>query len=163
MPETEYSFVTNYLAIYGAAVGSLALLLNFLRYRHAVIDRKAKVVVELVEKMSANGFEERIKERANSAPYFAPQATITHEIKVRNLGNVSVHIQDAWVETVEGIREDAFHRRKDSGFQRASRIGNLEIVPRSSQSFSLFSDTDVYLKPKKAYVLDETGKKWRSR
>ena len=49
LPMTVYYFISqNLLAMYAAAVGSIALALNFIRYRHAVSSAKPRLKLEVV-------------------------------------------------------------------------------------------------------------------
>ena len=93
------------------------------------------------------------------------ESSITHKVKVRNIGGVTAHIQDVWVETQNGKQNARmpYDNNQHNIYGAVSDIGNVEIPPRSSRSFSVFSYKESgYLKIKRAYAVDETGKKWRS-
>lgn len=165
---TVYDFISqNLLAAYGAAVGTLALTLNFMRYRHAVSSMKARLKLEVIVRASEDAFEAEMNPKEEKEPWNGGnrQSLITHEVKVRNPGGVSVHIQEVWVHTQNG-RVDA--KMPYAGNQRniygsVSERGNVEIAPRSSHSFSVFSNKEGgYLKIRSAHAIDETGKHWRS-
>lgn len=145
-------FAKNLLATYGAAVGTLALGLNFMRYRHAVSSSKIRLKLEVLPFISEDEFSQEIDSKLGELLFLnhPEDGRITHRIKVRNIGSVSAHIEDVWLDTQYGIK-------------RPERLGSIEISPRSSCSFEILSlKNEGYIHPKRAFVLDETGKKWRS-
>ena len=162
-----YDFVSqNLLATYGAAVGTIALALNFMRYRHAVTGSRIQLQIEVIVEKTEEAFQAHLNPPAEELRLSsAPTSCITHKVKVRNVGGVTAHIQDVWVDTQDG-RKDA--TMPYGGSQRkiygaVSERGNVEIAPRSSQSFSVFSTKEGgYLAIKRAHAIDETGTKWRT-
>ncbi|WP_299682805.1 hypothetical protein [uncultured Roseobacter sp.] len=156
----------NLLATYGAAVGTIALGLNFVRYRHAVAGSKIRLKLEILPTVTEDEFIEKLKLPEEEQVFrSAPTSLVTHKVKVRNIGAVTAHLEDVWVVTKQG-RENATTRRPSSTsliYEAVSTTGNIEIPPRSSRSFSVFSkEEDGYLTPVRAFAIDETGKKWRS-
>ncbi|MBU1278385.1 MAG: hypothetical protein KJ875_06785 [Alphaproteobacteria bacterium] len=168
MFETGFEFVKgNIVASYGAVVGTLALILNFMRYRHAVSGTKVRLNVEILVEKSREAFVERIEKMKEEAPEYMQRSRnseITHKIRVRNVGNVAVNIQDVWLET-KGDRVDGTVAGHNSLiYQAVSQGSEIELPARTSKSFSCFSKVpDGYLVPVRACVVDATGKKWRSR
>lgn len=166
--EPVFEFVKgNIVASYGAAVGTLALVLNYMRYRHAVSGMKVRLKVEIVIEKNREAFAERIEKMKQEAPEFMQKShtsEITHKIRVRNVGNVAVNIQDVWLETKGDRIAGTVAGRNSSIYQAVSEIGEIELPARASKSFSCFSKVpDGYLVPIRACVVDATGKKWRSR
>lgn len=166
--ETVLEFVKgNIVASYGAAVGTIALVLNYMRYRHAVSGTKVRLKVEIVIEMSREAFVERIEKMKQEAPEYLQKShtsEITHKVKVRNMGNVAVNIQDVWLETKDGRVNGTLAGHKSTIYQAVSQGREIELPARTSRSFSCFSKVpDGYIVPVGACVVDATGKKWRSR
>ena len=156
----------NVVASYGAAVGTIALVLNFLRYRHAVSGTKVRLKVEIVIEQSHEAFTERIEKLKLEAPEYIQKShtsEITHKVKVRNMGNVAVNIQDVWLETKDGRVDGTLAGHNSTIYQAVSQGREIELAARTSRSFSCFSKVpDGYLVPVRACVVDATGKKWHS-
>ncbi|WP_208354369.1 hypothetical protein [Pseudaestuariivita rosea] len=166
--ETIFEFVKgNIVASYGAAVGTIALVLNYMRYRHAVSGTKVRLKVEIVIEKSREAFAERIEKMKHDAPEYMQKShtsEITHKVKVRNVGNVAVNLQDVWLETKDGRVDGTIAGHNSTIYQAVSQGGEIELPARTSKSFSCFSKVpDGYLVPVRACVVDATGKKWRSR
>ncbi|MEN8935037.1 MAG: hypothetical protein ABF245_08920, partial [Planktotalea arctica] len=163
-----YDFVSqNLLATYGAAVGTIALALNFMRYRHAVSNTKARLKLEVIVEKAENEFEAEINPQEEKEPWNGGnrQSLKTHKVKVRNLGGVKAHLQDVWVETQDGRKNATmpYGGSQQNIYGAVSERGNVEIAPRSSHSFSVFSTKEGgYLEIKSAHATDETGKNWRT-
>ncbi|WP_173486913.1 MULTISPECIES: hypothetical protein [unclassified Aliiroseovarius] len=157
----------NVVASYGAAVGTIALVLNYMRYRHAVSGTKVRLKVEMVIEMSREAFAERIERMKQEVPEYLQKphtSEITHKVKVRNMGNVAVNIQDVWLETKDGPVKGTLSGHNSTIYQAVSQGSEIELPARTSRSFSCFSKVpDGYLVPVRACVVDATGKKWRSR
>ncbi len=161
------SFVNdNLLATYGALVGSLALVLNFMRYRHAVSGTKVRLRVEIRVKKTIQEFNKSIESSKAELPEFmhsSSEIEITHEVVVRNLGNVAVNLQEVWVETSIGRINGTTSEKNSSIFNEIPKSSGVELPPRTMKSFALFSRLrDGYLVPRRAYVVDAMGTKWRS-
>ena len=124
--------------------GNLALHLNFLRYRHTVSSTAVRLKVEIIEEMTKDDFSNRINAHDEAEPWKASSSEITHLKKIRNVGSVPVHIQDAWATTRDGQRKDATRRSAHDFMihQRLKETGNFEIKPRSSLTLSVFSIKD---------------------
>jgi hypothetical protein len=166
--ETVFEFVKgNIVASYGAAVGTIALMLNYMRYRHAVSATKVRLKVEIVIEKSREAFVERIEKVKQETPEYTQKShtsEITHKVKVRNVGNVAVNIQDVWLETKDGRVDGTLAGHNSTIYQAVSQGSEIELLARTSRSFSCFSKvSDGYLVPVRACVVDATGKKWRSR
>lgn len=157
----------NIVASYGAAVGTLALLLNFLRYRHAISGTKVKLKVEIVIEKKYQDFLEEFQRIRNEQPEYMQKSynsTITHKIRVRNVGNVAVNIQDVWLETKKGRINGTSAERNSGMYHAVSQQGEVDLPARTSKSFSCFSKfPDGYLEPIRAGALDAMGKQWWSR
>lgn len=153
----------NLLATYGAAVGTCALVLNFMRYRNAVTNTKARLKLEIVAKKTENAFKLEMSPPEEKAPWEGGSSLITHEVKIRNLSGVPVHIQEVWVQTQNGRVDAMIAESQRNIYEPVSAQGNVRIAPRSSIRFPVFSNKEKgYLKVKRAYAIDETGKDWRS-
>ncbi|MGZ3218569.1 hypothetical protein [Paracoccus sp. T5] len=160
------SFVqNNLLAAYGAAVGTVALILNFMRYKHTLSNSKINLRLEIIEKMTEDDFIKFLDDNKDNGYSSAVTWAITHTLKIRNIGNVTAHIENAWFATDKQPEIKAVKRSntRDLIYVPISDLGgNLEVKPRSSVSLSIFShEADGFIKPKAAYATDETGKKWK--
>lgn len=157
----------NALAAYGALVGTIALILNFMRYRHALSSLKIRLKVEIIEKMSQPDFIKFLAEHKDNGYRGSIESAITHSVKIRNLSNVTAHIENVWIKTKDGNEIKALKRANEREllYMAVSDLGgNLEIKPRSSVSLSLLSyENSGFLKPEIAFATDETGKRWRSK
>ncbi|TLP67066.1 hypothetical protein FEE96_06875 [Parasedimentitalea maritima] len=162
-----YDFISqNLLATYGAAVGTIALALNFMRYRHAITGSKIRLQIEVLTEKTEEAFQAHLNPPAEELSFSsAPTSCITHKVKVRNVGGVTAHLQDVWVETQNGRKNATmpYGGSQQNIYGAVSERGNVEIAPRSSHSFSVFSTKEGgYLEIKSAHATDETGKSWRT-
>ena len=136
-----------------------------MRYRHTLSNSKIKLRLEIIEKMTEDEFKKFLEDHKDDGYRGSITSTITHSLKIRNVGNVTAHIENAWLATDKASEIKAVKRRSgtDLIYVPISDLGgNLEVKPRSSVSLSIFSnETDGFIKPKAAYALDETGKKWK--
>lgn len=165
---TVYDFISqNPLAAYGAAVGTIALALNFMRYRHAVSNAKPRLKLEVVTEKTESAFQAEMTPAEDKEPWRggSRKSLITHKVKIRNIGGVAVHLQDVWVDGQNGkvAASMPYGGQQANIYCAVSERGNVEIAPRSSRSFSVFSKIEGgYLKITAAHAVDETGKHWRS-
>lgn len=162
------SFIqSNSISLYGAIVGTIALALNFMRYRHALNSSKIDLKVEIIEKMGKDAFLSFLDKQEDDGYRGSINSAITHTVKIRNISNVTAHIEDVWVENKDGKEFKGTKRASNNQliYMPVSELGgNLEIKPRSSISLSVFSEgSSGFINPKIAFASDETGRKWKSK
>lgn len=148
---------TDYLAIYGALVGTIALILNFLRYKHALKqnDVKLKISYKKVEIL-----EEDIKDLGKP---FDPvtqeggQCAKICEVTVQNIGNVNAYIKD-----ISMINED--EQKANIILLDISEVRRKPIEPKASRTFDMFiKNKEDICEIKYVIVIDQTGKVWKQK
>lgn len=155
----------DWLATYAAIVGTLALLLNFLRFKHQSTKDKVKLNFSVNDHKDK---EETIESMAIPAESLAPgtemQIGSVYEVTIRNTGSVNAFIQDAGVIDEKGIKHSALTHYLLAGGYVLGKIADVDegpLVPKSSRSY------DVHLRrgenvfqARRVFVVDGTGKEW---
>jgi len=142
--------VTDFLAGYGAVVGTAALLLNYARYSHAVESKEVKLKIEcLKHRRYKEHIEELSKERKDDI-YNEHITKVLYEVVIQNIGSVSAYIKEVYIMTSEGEKRQA-----------AEVISNKEIKSKASDVFRFYmSRGSNPFEAKQAYIVDATGRKW---
>lgn len=148
---------TDYLAIYGALVGTIALILNFLRYKHALKqnDVKLKISYKKVEIL-----EEDIKDLGKP---FDPvtqeggQYAKICEVTVQNIGNVNAYIND-----ISLINKD--EQKVNIILLDIPEVRRKPMEPKASRTFDMYiTNKEDICEIKYVIVIDQTSKEWKKK
>jgi len=150
----------NWLALLGVVTGSVALLINYLSYRHA----KNKENISLAVSCAAHPRQaENIREFAETADaeeWSRKSMVEIYTVTVRNRGNIAAPLSKVGVVTSSGEEHTALVRK--GHYMEEATGSNIDYLqPKSERIF------DIYLKRgeefyslSKAFVIDQTGKRW---
>lgn len=159
----------NLLALYGALVGTIALLLNFGRYWilykkssrklkvSSAIDSRAQIALNSLAKPSS-GFTGRRE------PLCGPIYTID----VINVSHVQMHIQDVGlvVKSNDGRRKlkAVASAGRGSSFSSVDEIGGDNIPAGAMKSYSIWLSSEPEIPiVLGCYVIDQLGKEYRGK
>lgn len=152
----------NWLALYGAIVGTVALLINLLRFFHTLKKDKVKLKVSVLPHENQKQNIERIAQNADKPIYDKTNLAEAYVIKVRNTGNVNAFIEDVNLICKAGVERKALVSQNMSHRSILRDIKEVDIAPKSSLNFNIYlRDGEKLFIPSKAIVTDSTGKKWR--
>jgi len=152
----------NWLALYGAIVGTIALFINLFRFFHTLKkdDVKLKVSVSPHENQKQN--IERIAQNIDKPDYERTNLAEVYVIKVRNVGNVNAFVEDVNLICKAGVERKALVSKKMGNSCILGEIKEIDIPPKSSSNFNIYlRDGEEPFVPSKAIVTDSTGKEWR--
>lgn len=157
----------NLLAVYGAIVGTLALVLNLSGLLHDVRKGAVRLRVQcrphqdLKSSLTAHAAT-KTDDAADRRTFFE-----AYVVTVFNDGAVPAHLADAGVVCADHHVEQALVSQPLGShlILRSVADARLEpIAPKSSETFTVYlrAGNDVFT-PKRALVIDQTGKKWYGR
>jgi hypothetical protein len=158
----------NGLALYGAVTGSTAIAISYFSYRHNVGRDKIRLAVSHRNHPQQAENIARLNDSGDSdKPWNQPSIVEIYEVVVRNLGSVPAPLDDVGIVDSQGTKHGALVSR------RVSHMGLLEpiaksdtciLAPRTSAKFSVYLRRDEQLfQAAAAYVVDQTGREWRTR
>lgn len=157
----------NWLALFGAATGSLALLLNFLGYRHNLQKDKIKLSVEYKSHPRQDENISRMESTAEKQPWEQIGLVPVFVVTIRNLGNVPAPIEGVGLIIDGGRKRPSLvsSKRGVPNIIEAVSSRNVDALPPlSSRDFEIFLNRGEPLyRVSCAYVVDQTGKTWHSK
>ena len=156
----------NWLALYGAVVGTTALLVNFARYRHSTKSSKVSLSISVAKHRAHDENIQRLTETESEPEYGRPSIVSLYTITITNTGSIDAFIQNAGVITDTNVRKEAlgYRNRNESILSPLPDLDDKLVRPKSSKNY------DIHLKRgeelytvKRAFVEDQTGNKWLSK
>lgn len=157
----------NWLAAYGALIGTLAFGLNFARYRNSLKNSNVSLQVTFEKRKDFDRNVQRLSEAPDGFGGGAPQIVEVFDVKVRNLGNIDAFIQSAGVICDDGTQRPALGHYPNSQHRMLHPIADLPeqaIKPKSSQVYTVWLKRDEpAFTPVRGYAEDKTGKLWHSK
>lgn len=158
---------TNWLAAYGALIGTLAFGLNFARYRNAIKRSNVSLRITFDKRADFDENIQRFSEESDGCGGGAPRIVKVFDVKVANLGNIDAFIQSAGVICDDGTQKNALGYQPNSQHRMLYPIAELPeqaIKPKSSQVYTVWLERDEpAFTPVRGYAEDKTGKLWRSK
>lgn len=159
----------NSLALYGAVVGTVALLINFVRLRHQQQSNQTRLSVS-VER--SKGYDENIKrlqEPLEDDVYNdGPHLLSVYIVTIRNLGNVEAHIESCGIVTSADERKEALipygGGEMSNLLRKVSEAQNVSIPAKSAQRFKVYlrRNEDPF-EVRRAFAVEKTGRAWKSK
>lgn len=154
----------NWLALYGSLVGTVALFVNFSNFIHAVKKDKVKLTLSLAPHPEREKNMERLISTEKNEPWDdRPNLVESHQITIRNIGNVDAHIEDAGIICQDGKTRKVLinYPGNSCTLGHLTEVGSVTISAKSSKKMSVYlnRDEDAFA-AKKAFVTDSTGKRW---
>lgn len=155
----------NLLAAYGAVVGTIALLLNVVRFFY---DRgKDSVQLRVSSRPSADLRSNAERLAAFPSDLDAPKLLPGFSVTVYNDGLVAAHIAEVGVIDANGKDVTALVHRPRAHDMMLWPVGEAGLDPISAKSSQPFT---VYLRAgqgvptvKECFAVDKTGKRWKGR
>ena len=156
----------NWMAIYGAIVGTVALGLSFAKFRHSIKASQVSLEVFCEKSPDYNKNLTLFEETEESQPWDRPVLVELYSINVRNTGSVSAHIQSAGIVTIEGDRREALVRERNDNLilYPVSRSKQEPLVAKSHRKYAVYMKRgEPVIEASCGFVQDQTGKEWRSK
>jgi len=154
--------LNNWLALYGAVVGTIALFINLFRFFHTLKKDKVKLKVSVSPHENQKQNIERIAQNVDKSTYERTNLAEVYVVKVRNMGNVNAFVEDVKLICKEGVERKALVSQNMGNSCILGEIKEIDIPPKSSLSFNIYlRDGEEPFVPSKAIVTDSTGKEWR--
>ena len=152
----------NWLALFGAITGTVALLIHFLAYQHS---RKKGEINLAVSWAPHTQREENIRtliETEGSKDWERPAMVEVYTVTVTNLGNISAPLSRVGIVTEKGVERLALVNNGND-LQKTSAENVQPIPPKSEQAFSLYLIRgEEQFEVMKAFAIDQTGKRWEA-
>lgn len=152
---------TDNIAIYGAIVATLAMLITCGQWYTSIQDKKVKLKVSYQKHIN---YDENIKDIGNKFDTETGDAFGTsgeaYIVEVNNVGNI-----DAYIKEIYGISKD--NRKYDVSIingRISEKINKNELIKsKSFQNYSIyFKEDSKSLELKDCYVIDGNNKKWKA-
>lgn len=150
----------NWLALLGAVTGSFALLINYLSYRHS----RKKEHISLVLSCAAHHQQvenlRTLEETKNKEAWHGPSMVEFYTVTVRNSGSINAPLAKVGVVTQSGTERTA-HVVKGQYMEESSTSNIEALPPKSERNFNIFLNRgEEPYAVSKAFVIDQTGKRW---
>ena len=154
----------NWLALYGAVVGSIALLINFSRLLYTIKKDKIKLTLSVAPHPEKEKNIERLVATEENEPWDdRPNLVEIYKLTVRNIGNVDAHLEDAGIVCEKGKIHQVLVSTSSNHcvLSNIPNSGLVQIQPKASKKLSVYLNrAENIFQVKKAFVVDSTGKKW---
>ena len=152
----------NWLALLGAATGSLALLINYMSFRHAKNKENISLAVYCADHPRQTENLHEFSETEGAEPWKRHSMVEIYTVTVRNLGSISAPLSKVGVVTNSG-EERAAIVRKGQYMEEAKGFSIAHLPPKSEQVFDIYLNRDEeFFSLSKAFVIDQTGKRWEA-
>ncbi|APW65820.1 hypothetical protein LPB137_08110 [Poseidonibacter parvus] len=158
--------LTTYIAIYGAILSSIAIIINILQYNHSKKEKELKF-----DFFSTKNKYYDINLKNMNSPYDpmtgSGGANTAHlyDITVKNLGSIDLYINEIY-----GVSKDdnnhyvLLEKNSISSLSKLDKKDNISIKPKSSKDFKLyFSKGSESFDLKSVIVIDGTARKIEKR
>ena len=150
----------NWLALLGAVTGSVALLINYLSFRHAKNKEKISLAVSCAAHPRQAENLRELAETEDSEPWSRHSMVEIYTVTVRNRGSITAPLSKVGVVTNSG-EERAALVRKGQYMEEAKGSIIDHLPPKSEQMFDIYLKRDEeFFSLSKAFVIDQTGKRW---
>lgn len=155
----------NWLALYGAITGTIALFISISRFVHTVNKDKVKLKFTIGDHPYKEENIKRMHESNNKESFEQINSVSIYSLSIRNIGNVDAHIEDAWIICKNKKVHKILVSEPDDRYflSDISQSEPIKISPKSSTKIhaSLGKDDDIF-HAEKAVIVDSTGKQWRT-
>jgi hypothetical protein len=154
-------FSNNWLALYGAIVGTIALFINLFRFFHTLKKDKVKLKVSLSPHKNKGQNIYLLSQNIKKPIHMKLNLAEVYVIKVRNIGNVNAYVEDVKLTCKAGVERKALISQNMGGSSILAEITEIDISPKSSLNFNIYlRDGEEPFVPSKVIVTDSTGKDW---
>lgn len=152
--------IENWLALLGAVTGSVALLINYLSYRHT----RNKEDISLAVSCAAHPRQAEnlrvFSETEKDEPWNRPSMVEVYTVTVRNRGSITAPLSKVGVVAKSGAERIALIR-KGQFMVEATHSSIDYLPPKSEQIFGIYlKREEEFYSLSKAFVVDQTGKRW---
>ena len=156
----------NLLATYGAVVGTVAILLNLVRFRYD--RRKDNIQLRVSSKLSSD-FAANVAMMSSTQidEMSASQIAAAYVVTVFNDGLVAAPLAALGIRDVDGKDVPGLTRRPGSNtltYYPVDQAGIEPLGPKSSQSVTVYFHRGQPVPiANSCFVVDQTGKRWNGR
>ena len=155
-------FLQNWLALLGAVTGTLALFVNYLSYRHNRNKDRVVLTVSFAAHPEQVDNVRALIESEDKQPWNRPNLVEVYSVTVRNIGSIDAPLSSVGV-TADSGRDHAAMVRHGQFLQKASASNMAPLPPKSEKQFVVYLNRGESLYTvAKAFVTDQTGKRWES-
>lgn len=154
----------NWLALYGAIVGTCALFVNASNFLHGSRKEKVRLIVSCHRHPEYDANIARLHNAADKEPWNKVNLIEVYEVVVRNTGSVLAHLEAVGVICSQKQERLALVPESQGGgtiLVSASASSVTPLAPKSSRTFRVYLRAGE--KPFTAimcYATDQTGKRW---
>lgn len=129
----------NWLALYRAIVGTVALGLRLAQFRHSVKSARVSLEVSCEESSDYQRNLDLLQETEISEPYNRPELVAVYTVKVSDVGTVGAYIQSAGLVTETGERRETLVKAQNDSMmlQSVLRSSQEPLDAKSSRCFSV--------------------------
>jgi len=157
----------NWLALYGAVIGTVALIINLSRFFHTLGKDKVKLRVTAEEHPNKSENEIELANPDSKEPGGGQQPFLpVYRINVTNTGSVDAHIENAYVLTNESIEKHVLvtYPNDHCMYGGIEQVGTIIISPKASLKLNIYLKRgEKKFTARKAQVVDGTGKIWKAK
>ena len=154
---------SNWLALYGAIVGTIALFINFSRLIHSVQRDKVKVDITTSAHRRASQNIIQMNASQDGEPAQRIKKAEIYLVTIRNTGNVDAYIEDVGMICSKRISHSA-SVYSGSGFQTVAEAKQGPIKPKASREFKVYLPANQEpFTATHAFAIDSTGKQWKKK
>lgn len=153
-------FTENWLALFGAITGTIALLIHYLSYRHNRKKDELDLAISWAPHVQRQENLRQLAETESSQDWERPSMVEVYTITVTNRGNIRAPLSRVGVVTDMGLERLAYVR--DGSYLEEATSKHIEpIPPKSEESFSVYLKRGEELfQVREAFATDQTGKRW---
>ncbi|MGD9687070.1 MAG: hypothetical protein AB7U43_08875 [Desulfobacter sp.] len=150
----------NWLALLGAVTGSVALLINYLSYRHSKNKEDISLAVSCAAHPRQTENLRAFAETETAEPWNRISMVEIYTVTVRNRGSITAPLSKVGVVTSSGVERTALVR-KGQYMEEATGSSIDYLPPKSERIFDIYLKRDEeFYSLSKAFVIDQTGKRW---
>jgi hypothetical protein len=155
----------NELALYGAVIATIALLITFFGYRYNVKKDQIKLSLSYADHPNKSKNIECLYTDNSEKPWDQAKLVEVYTVTVRNLGSIPAPLHDVGVIDKDGKKYQALVSHPMSHtilLQSLTESDNEPLKPRAAKTFSVYLRRgEPFFLPVSAYAIDQTGKEWK--
>ena len=149
---SEFS-TTDYIALYGAVVATIAMIITLVQLYNSIQDKKTKLEITVNQN--------EISYKNTTKPFLC-------SVNVINKGNYKIFINENYAAAIDGTRHDAYLKENDSFFgnslsEKLTPQKEESVEPNSTKIYNIYSNNDKKINLKKVLVVDGKNKRWEYR
>ncbi|ENM8499013.1 hypothetical protein AB8289_004509 [Vibrio parahaemolyticus] len=156
----------NLLGLYGAVVGTIALILNFARLWHTLSKDKVKLQIDIEKSYHEDDFPIKSRARSKAGEWKDIQYRHAYRITVRNIGAISAYIEDAAIISSCGLVRKVMVKEPHTPcyFEPIELAKVISLEPKAKTNLNVYViDDEPIFDVEKFFVIDTTGHRWEKK